>query len=54
MTYASITRTAGTNEATHRQAVSNFDAWIIDEEFDDTLDPEIAYLRETLADSRSF
>jgi hypothetical protein len=42
--------------ASHRPPLdaADFDGFLIDEEFDELLDREIASLRETLADSRCF
>jgi hypothetical protein len=52
MTYAISNHFGGMNDAKHGQAGGTFDAWLIDEEFDDALDSELASFREMLADSR--
>ena len=53
MTFSSSNRRAAMND-TGSQPSQSFDAWIIDEEFDDMLDRELANVRETLSDSRYF
>ena len=52
MIQPSSNRYAGMNDATHRQAGGNLDAWLIDEEFDDALDSDLGSFREMLAGSR--
>jgi hypothetical protein len=54
MIYASNNRSLGTNEPADSQPATDFDAFIIDSDFDDALDLELAAFRETLSDSRYF
>ncbi len=54
MIYAHSNRNVGMDEATDGESATNFDAFLIDPDFDDALDFEIAALRETLSDSRYF
>ena len=53
MTFSSSNRSAAMSDS-GSQPSQSFDSWIIDEDFDDTLDREIANFRETLSDSRYF
>jgi hypothetical protein len=52
MTHQHCNRTAGTVDRMHGETDSGFDAFLIDNEFDDALDREIFAIRESLTDFR--
>ena len=54
MTYPHSHRTAATRHRPQHETAAEFDACLLDDEFDDSLDRHVATIRESLADPRDF